>query len=53
MENLLEIDNLTFSRSGRIIYDDISLRIVKGKTTAIMGPSGIAVSYTHLRAHET
>ncbi|QHJ11778.1 putative phospholipid import ATP-binding protein MlaF [Paraglaciecola mesophila] len=41
MENLLEIDNLTFSRSGRIIYDDISLRIVKGKTTAIMGPSGI------------
>tara|TARA_R110000744_G_scaffold56656_8_gene119473 strand:- start:5636 stop:6529 length:894 start_codon:yes stop_codon:yes gene_type:complete len=41
MENLLEIDNLTFSRSGRIIYDDISLRIVKGKSTAIMGPSGI------------
>ncbi|MEP0355367.1 MAG: ATP-binding cassette domain-containing protein [Paraglaciecola sp.] len=41
MENLIEIDNLTFSRSGRIIYDDISLRIKKGKTTAIMGPSGI------------
>ena len=41
MENLIEIDNLTFSRSGRIIYDDISLRIQKGKTTAIMGPSGI------------
>jgi len=41
MENLLEIDNLTFSRSGRVIYDDISLRIRKGKTTAIMGPSGI------------
>ncbi|WP_166423375.1 ATP-binding cassette domain-containing protein [Paraglaciecola sp. 20A4] len=41
MENLLEIDNLTFSRSGRVLYDDISLRIVKGKTTAIMGPSGI------------
>ncbi|WP_339770832.1 ATP-binding cassette domain-containing protein [uncultured Paraglaciecola sp.] len=41
MENLLEIDNLTFSRSGRVLYDDISMRIVKGKTTAIMGPSGI------------
>ncbi|MFT4938086.1 MAG: phospholipid/cholesterol/gamma-HCH transport system ATP-binding protein [Paraglaciecola sp.] len=41
MENLVEIDNLTFSRSGRVIYDDISLRIRKGKTTAIMGPSGI------------
>jgi phospholipid/cholesterol/gamma-HCH transport system ATP-binding protein len=41
MENLIEIDNLTFSRSGRVIYDDISLRIIKGKTTAIMGPSGI------------
>jgi phospholipid/cholesterol/gamma-HCH transport system ATP-binding protein len=41
MENLIEIDNLTFSRGGRIIYDDISLQIKKGKTTAIMGPSGI------------
>jgi phospholipid/cholesterol/gamma-HCH transport system ATP-binding protein len=41
MENLLEIDNLTFSRGGRVLYDDISMRIVKGKTTAIMGPSGI------------
>jgi phospholipid/cholesterol/gamma-HCH transport system ATP-binding protein len=41
MENLIEISNLTFSRSGRIIYDDISLQIQKGKTTAIMGPSGI------------
>jgi phospholipid/cholesterol/gamma-HCH transport system ATP-binding protein len=41
MENLIEIDNLSFSRSGRLIYDDISLRIQKGKTTAIMGPSGI------------
>jgi phospholipid/cholesterol/gamma-HCH transport system ATP-binding protein len=41
MENLIEIDNLSFSRSGRLIYDYISLRIQKGKTTAIMGPSGI------------
>lgn len=41
MENLIEINNLTFRRSGRLIYDDISINIVKGKTTAIMGPSGI------------
>ena len=41
MENLIEISNLTFSRGGRLIYDDISLQIKKGKTTAIMGPSGI------------
>ena len=41
MENLIEINNLTFSRSGRVIYDDISLQIKKGQTTAIMGPSGI------------
>jgi phospholipid/cholesterol/gamma-HCH transport system ATP-binding protein len=41
MENLIEISNLTFSRSGRLIYDDISLQIKKGQTTAIMGPSGI------------
>lgn len=41
MENLIEIDNLSFARSGRLIYDNISLRIQKGKTTAIMGPSGI------------
>lgn len=41
MENLVKIDNLTFSRGDRIIYKDISMVIPKGKTTAIMGPSGI------------
>lgn len=41
MENLIEIDNLTFKRGQRVIYDNISLKIAKGKTTAIMGPSGI------------
>jgi len=39
--NLVEIENLTFSRGERIIYNDISLSIPKGKVTAIMGPSGI------------
>jgi len=38
---LVEIENLTFTRGDRVIYDDISLSIPKGKVTAIMGPSGI------------
>jgi len=40
-DNLVEIENLTFKRGERVIYDDISLTIPKGKVTAIMGPSGI------------
>jgi phospholipid/cholesterol/gamma-HCH transport system ATP-binding protein len=39
--NLVEIENLTFKRGERVIYDDISLSIPKGKVSAIMGPSGI------------
>ena len=39
--NIVDIKNLTFKRGERIIYDDISLSIPKGKITAIMGPSGI------------
>ncbi|NQY87066.1 MAG: phospholipid ABC transporter ATP-binding protein MlaF [Colwellia sp.] len=41
LENLIEIENLTFTRGERIIYNDISLSIPIGKVTAIMGPSGI------------
>jgi len=40
-DNLVEINNLTFKRGERVIYDDISLSIPTGKVTAIMGPSGI------------
>jgi len=40
-DNLVVINNLTFKRGERVIYDDISLVIPKGKVTAIMGPSGI------------
>ncbi len=39
--DLVTINNLTFSRSNRVIFDDISLHVPKGKITAIMGPSGI------------
>lgn len=38
---LVELQNVTFSRGNRIIYDDISMKFPKGKVTAIMGPSGI------------
>ncbi len=38
---LVEINNLRFSRGNRVIYEDISLKIPRGKVTAIMGPSGI------------
>lgn len=39
--NLVEIENLTFKRGERVIFDNLSLSIPKGKVTAIMGPSGI------------
>jgi phospholipid/cholesterol/gamma-HCH transport system ATP-binding protein len=38
--NIVTIKNLSFSRSQRPIFDDISLNIQRGKITAIMGPSG-------------
>lgn len=38
---LVDIKNMTFKREQRVIYDNISLQIPKGKVTAIMGPSGI------------
>ncbi len=37
---LVTIDNLSFSRGKKLIFDDISLSIMRGKITAIMGPSG-------------
>lgn len=40
-DNLVEINNLTFSRGDRVIFDDVSLTVPVGKVTAIMGPSGI------------
>ncbi|NTS75897.1 ATP-binding cassette domain-containing protein [Catenovulum sp. SM1970] len=40
-EHFVQIENLTFKRDDRVIYDDISLTIPKGKVVAVMGPSGI------------
>lgn len=40
LEKTVEINNLTFTRSNRVIFNDISVIVPKGKITAIMGPSG-------------
>jgi phospholipid/cholesterol/gamma-HCH transport system ATP-binding protein len=37
---LIEVQNLSFKRGERIIYDNVSLKIRRGQITAIMGPSG-------------
>lgn len=37
---LVKVRNLSFSRGSRLIFDNISLDIPRGKITAIMGPSG-------------
>ena len=37
----MEIDNMTFRRGSRVIYDGVSIVVPKGKITAVMGPSGI------------
>jgi phospholipid/cholesterol/gamma-HCH transport system ATP-binding protein len=39
-ENLIEIEGLRFSRGDRIIFDDLSMTVPRGKITALMGPSG-------------
>jgi len=39
-DSLIEIDQLTFRRGDRVIFDNIDLTIPRGKITAIMGPSG-------------
>lgn len=40
-ELLVQVQDLTFKRGERVIYDKLNLQIEKGKITAIMGPSGI------------
>jgi phospholipid/cholesterol/gamma-HCH transport system ATP-binding protein len=39
-EHQIKIENVTFSRGQRRIFDGISLAIPQGKIVAIMGPSG-------------
>jgi phospholipid/cholesterol/gamma-HCH transport system ATP-binding protein len=39
-DSLLELQNLTFGYGPRLILDGVSLRIPRGKVTALMGASG-------------
>ncbi|MEM7276598.1 MAG: ATP-binding cassette domain-containing protein [Pseudomonadota bacterium] len=39
-ENIVEIRDVSFKRGQRLIFDELSLDIPRGKVTAIMGPSG-------------
>ncbi|MEY2699975.1 MAG: hypothetical protein RIQ52_730 [Pseudomonadota bacterium] len=39
-ETLVSIRNLSFRRDERIIFDDVTLQIPRGRITVIMGPSG-------------
>ena len=39
-EHHVEIENLVFSRGTRRIFNGLSLKIPRGRVTAIMGPSG-------------
>lgn len=37
---LIQVENLSFKRGERVIYDNIDVMIRRGKITAFMGPSG-------------
>ena len=40
LDNLIEIKNLRYTRGDRLIFDDLTLSVPRGRITAIMGPSG-------------
>ena len=37
---LVELNHLTFGYGERVILDDVSLQVPRGKVTALMGASG-------------
>jgi phospholipid/cholesterol/gamma-HCH transport system ATP-binding protein len=39
-QTIISIRDLTFSRGSKMIFDHISMDFIRGKVTAIMGPSG-------------
>ena len=43
-ETNIEFDNVTFSYNDRIILKDVSFTVPKGKTVALVGPSGVGKS---------
>ncbi len=40
MANIVDVRGVSFSRGNRLIFDDISLTVPRGKITAIMGRQG-------------
>lgn len=38
--NIVSLQDISFSHADKLIFRDVNLNIVKGKITAIMGPSG-------------
>ena len=48
---LVKLENAGFKIKNKILVEGISLSVEKGKIVTLIGPN--AVSYTHLRAHET
>ena len=63
--SLLSLENISVSFEGFLALNDLNLSLKKGELRAVIGPNGAgkttfldvitgkAVSYTHLRAHET
>jgi phospholipid/cholesterol/gamma-HCH transport system ATP-binding protein len=39
-ETMIDIQQMSFARGSRMIFDQLTLQIPRGKVTAIMGPSG-------------
>jgi iron(III) transport system ATP-binding protein len=42
----LEVNNLTRRYDGRVVVEDVSLRVMPGKVTCLLGPSGCGKSTT-------
>ena len=58
----LKAEHLAKTYGNRKVVTDVSLEVTSGQIVGLLGPNGagkttsfymIAVSYTHLRAHET
>ncbi len=39
-ENIVEIRKLHFTRNTRVIFEDVDIKVPRGKVVAVMGPSG-------------
>ena len=58
---MISVKNLSKSFGPKLAVDSVSFEVKKGEVLGFLGPNGagksttmrMAVSYTHLRAHET